>query len=89
MNAYELADIIEKCVLDGSTDLVCVYESVIMLRQQAQEIETLNAKIDKLLDHCQDPECWTCGAIICPHGGEMHFHHDGCPTCAEMESQND
>jgi hypothetical protein len=45
-------------------------------------------RVDKLLDHCDDPECWECGKIICPHGGEMHFHHDGCPTCAEHENKD-
>jgi hypothetical protein len=40
-------------------------------------------RVDKLLAHCDDPECWTCGKIICPHECEMHFHHDGCPACAQ------
>lgn len=34
---------------------------------------------------CEDPECLECGRIICPHGDPMHFHHDGCPTCAQHE----
>ena len=58
-----------------------------MLRQQQAEIEKLKETVDKLLNHCDDPECWECGKIICPYGGEMHFHHDGCPTCAQMEAQ--
>lgn len=37
--------------------------------------------IDKLLDHCADPECMTCGSAVCPHGEPLHFHHDGCPSC--------
>lgn len=45
------------------------------------EIEMLRGRIDKLLAHCDDPECHECGAIICPHGDELHFHHDGCPSC--------
>lgn len=32
---------------------------------------------------CKDAECWYCGLLICPHGEPMHFHHDGCPACAE------
>jgi chromosome segregation ATPase len=55
------------------------------LRAQVKDQEE---KINKLLDHCPDPECWECGKIMCPYGGEMHFHHDGCPTCAEMEYEN-
>ena len=50
------------------------------------ENDSLHAKIDRLLAHCQDGECATCGEIICPHGGAMHFHHDGCPSCAEISA---
>jgi hypothetical protein len=46
-------------------------------------IDSLHGKIDRLLAHCPDGECATCGEIICPHGGAMHFHHDGCPSCSE------
>lgn len=45
-------------------------------------------KIDLLLAHCPDGECTTCGEIICPHGGAMHFHHDGCPSCAEHDADD-
>jgi hypothetical protein len=58
-----------------------------IIKQQQLEIEALKETVDKLLNHCDDPECWECGKIICPYGGEMHFHHDGCPTCAQMEAQ--
>jgi hypothetical protein len=60
-----------------------------IIKQQQAEIKKLKETVDKLLNHCDDPECWECGKIICPYGGEMHFHHDGCPTCAEMESPNE
>jgi hypothetical protein len=36
---------------------------------------------DELLNECTDPECIVCGAILCPHGEPLHFHHDGCPAC--------
>lgn len=42
--------------------------------------------IDALLAHCDDPECFTCGKIICPHSEPLHFHHDGCPACAEHDA---
>lgn len=42
-------------------------------------------KLDLLLAHCPDAECSTCAAIICPHADQMHFHHDGCPSCAQEE----
>jgi hypothetical protein len=44
--------------------------------------------IDALLNHCDDGECVTCGQIICPHGDGMHFHHDGCPACAQTEGEH-
>lgn len=43
-------------------------------------------KLDALLAHCGDGECGACGQIICPHGDSMHFHHDGCPSCAQHEA---
>ena len=44
-------------------------------------------QVNKLLDHCPDPECGTCAKIICPHECDWHFHHDGCPSCAEHEAE--
>ena len=41
MNANELADELDKCMEDGSTDLVCVEQAATMLRQQQAEIEDL------------------------------------------------
>ena len=46
----------------------------------AQLIEA-REKMDRLLAHCPDAECHTCGEIVCPHGEPLHFHHDGCPAC--------
>lgn len=42
-------------------------------------------RINALLDKCGDGECPVCSSIICPDGDVMHFHHDGCPSCAERE----
>lgn len=53
------------------------------LRKQVADDER---KLDALLAHCDDGECGTCGQIICPHGDGMHFHHDGCPSCAQHEA---
>jgi len=44
--------------------------------------ERLSEIVDKLLNHCPDSECSECSKISCPHGCELHFHHDGCPACA-------
>jgi len=45
MNANELADLLDECMEDGSTDLVCVEQAATMLRQQQAEIEALKAEI--------------------------------------------
>lgn len=39
--------------------------------------------IDMLLARCPEGECHVCGIICCPNEDGMHFHHDGCPSCAE------
>jgi hypothetical protein len=41
MNANELADLLDKCIKDGSTDLVCVEQAATMLRRQAGHIAVL------------------------------------------------
>jgi len=38
MNANELADELDKCMEDGSTDLVCVEQAATMLRQQQEKL---------------------------------------------------
>jgi len=45
MNANELADLLDECMEDGSTDLVCVEQAATMLRAQQAEIEALKAEI--------------------------------------------
>lgn len=37
-------------------------------------------------EKCKVDECSICAMIDCPHGEPMHYHHDGCPACYEMES---
>lgn len=39
-------------------------------------------KVDEILSECPDPECRECGRILCPFEDPLHFHHDGCPSCA-------
>lgn len=42
--------------------------------------------MDHLLEKCklEDGECSKCSVIICPFGDVLHFHHDGCPTCSQL-----
>lgn len=44
-----------------------------------------NAGRDAMLARCDDPECYHCGAMVCPRGEPLHFHHDGCPSCCRFE----
>lgn len=47
------------------------------------------ALADGLLNHCNKDggECRVCGAICCPQKDPMHFHHDGCPSCAQVKCE--
>lgn len=40
-------------------------------------------EVDAALARCPDAECRLCSILVCPEGDSMHFHHDGCPSCAE------
>jgi hypothetical protein len=55
--------------------------------EEQEHVLKLIAQIDALLAHCPDAECSTCAEIICPHKDEMHFHHDGCPSCAMADEK--
>lgn len=47
-----------------------------------------DAKIDAILNRCADIEyCEQCAYIFCPHGEQLHFHHDGCPACDMLAGQ--
>lgn len=48
----------------------------------------VDERIQALIEHCPDAECVVCGEIMCPHGEPLHFHHDGCPACAQMENRH-
>jgi hypothetical protein len=60
-------------------------ESQAALANCEAERATLEGQVNALLNHCPDAECDTCATIICPHKDRMHFHHDGCPSCAQID----
>jgi hypothetical protein len=35
--------------------------------------------------NCEEPECLGCGVRDCPGNEPLHYHHDGCPYCAQLE----
>jgi hypothetical protein len=56
-----------------------------MLETFQAEVLQLIGIVDALLKHCDEPECSECAKAVCPFKDEMHFHHDGCPSCADVE----
>lgn len=38
----------------------------------------------KNIEDCDDDECFFCSIIHCPFYDELHFHHDGCPSCSTL-----
>lgn len=48
MTAYKVADELQECIDDGSTDLMCVQEAVTVIRQQADLIEHYKNKAEYL-----------------------------------------
>lgn len=60
-----------------------VHDSHSIQRDQEDHIIRLQKQINALLEHCPDAECSECSKVICPHGDDMHFHHDGCPSCVQ------
>lgn len=61
---------------------------------RVRELEAINHRkgemLDALLNHCdkENGECSECSKIVCPHGCDLHFHHDGCPACAELGDEH-
>lgn len=57
--------------------------------QQTEQFKRVKALVEELVDtllaSCPDGECGMCAVMICPFGDSFHFHHDGCPSCAEAE----
>jgi G:T-mismatch repair DNA endonuclease (very short patch repair protein) len=68
-------------------DIVSRYQFYQTAQQALDRMVIAEEQVEKLLNHCPDSECDTCAEIICPHGCAWHFHHDGCPTCAEHEAE--
>ena len=73
--------------IPGTDTAYTVEELIGMVMAGAVENKRLQDMNNKLLNHCPDAECFECSKIVCPHGCEMHFHHDGCPACAMAESE--
>lgn len=51
------------------------------LHEQIRAAKADGSLTDELLNRCTECECIVCGALVCPRGEPLHFHHDGCPAC--------
>lgn len=49
------------------------------------DIGDMEEATDALLTQCPEETCEQCDAIFCLFGSGLHFHHDGCPACAERD----
>ena len=65
--------------------IIAKNDEIAMLREA---LGKKGVQLDALLNHCDKGggECGECSKIICPHKDEMHFHHDGCPSCCQDEA---
>lgn len=54
-----------------------------VIRNKKTQLDRIGMELDALLNQCTEGggECSECAKIICPHGDDLHFHHDGCPSC--------
>lgn len=68
----------------AKADLSIADAKIASLEAELLVTAPLREQVDNLLAHCRDPECGMCSIIICPHKDSSHFHHDGCPSCAEL-----
>jgi DNA repair exonuclease SbcCD ATPase subunit len=84
---------VEKCIEEMNRNADIGTEAGKERDALAERVKALEAdaelstkKMDALLAHCPDGECSVCAQIICPERHPMHFHHDGCPACAEVDA---
>jgi hypothetical protein len=68
-------------VLTGMFDEAAKQERVHEVLKFLLERGCSKRLFEKVLNMCGDPECDTCGELVCINGEPLHFHHDGCPAC--------
>ena len=78
MNAYELADELAECIIDGSTDLVCVAQAANMLRQQADRIAELE-KGEEVAGRFYWESVVDGHVMAVPSEGTPHYNKDDFP----------
>lgn len=38
------------------------------------------------INKCPNDECMVCGMLDCPDNEPLHYHHDGCPRCYQLDN---
>ena len=58
MNAYKLAEELQRAIADNMTDLVCVQDAATLLRKQADDIEYMQEQFDRAIEFLAKCNGW-------------------------------
>ena len=59
MNAYKLAEELQRAIADNMTDLVCVQDAATLLRKQADDLEYMQEQFDRAIEFLAKCNGWS------------------------------
>jgi len=59
MNAYKLAEELQRAIADNMTDLVCVQDAATLLRKQADDLEYMQEQFDRAIEFLVKCNGWS------------------------------
>ena len=59
MNAYKLAEELQRAIADNMTDLVCVQDAATLLRKQADDLEYMQEQCDRAIEFLAKCNGWS------------------------------
>ena len=59
MNAYKLAEELQRAIADNMTDLVCVQDAANFLRKQADDLEYMQEQFDRAIEFLAKCNGWS------------------------------
>ena len=59
MNAYKLAEELQRAIADNMTDLVCVQDAANLLRKQADDLEYMQEQFDRAIEFLAKCNGWS------------------------------
>ena len=59
MNAYKLAEELQRAIADNMTDLVCVQDAATLLRKQADDLEYMQEQFDRSIEFLAKCNGWS------------------------------